>query len=376
VKTILIASKIGDVHTRSAMLGLRHLGHNVVRWFGGDFPIYDTMTTDVANNSDLSVKLSLVDGDLVESPDTVWFRRCKLPSLQDEHLSITLDKDDRKYAEREIVAAYRGCWHLLSMGSFWVNSISSAEKSRHKMLQLIIAKQVGFKIPKTRISNSAEDIRTFLKEESSSGYIYKPFYSAYWELNDGGFARLPTTNIRLDHLPRDKVLQLTPGIFQERIEKKYEIRATFMGQSYIAVKINSQGNVDAETDWRVANIKDLGIERVDLPNAIYQSCLKLMEKYGLVFGCFDFIVSSDDEYVFLEINEAGQFLWIESALKDIPLLDMMCQFLISGSHDFKYQERSQLISHEDIVKSKEFCILQEEEETQHIKAASILSDIL
>ena len=36
-----------------------------------------------------------------------------------------------------------------------------------------------------------------------------------------------------------------------------------------------------------------------------------MRKMGLVFCALDFIVTQDDEYVFLEVNEQGQFLWIE-----------------------------------------------------------------
>lgn len=31
------------------------------------------------------------------------------------------------------------------------------------------------------------------------------------------------------------------------------------------------------------------------------------------FGCFDFIVTLDNDYVFLECNPNGQWLWIELA---------------------------------------------------------------
>lgn len=32
-----------------------------------------------------------------------------------------------------------------------------------------------------------------------------------------------------------------------------------------------------------------------------------MRKLGIIFGCFDFIVTPDEEYVFLEVNPMGQF---------------------------------------------------------------------
>jgi glutathione synthase/RimK-type ligase-like ATP-grasp enzyme len=31
----------------------------------------------------------------------------------------------------------------------------------------------------------------------------------------------------------------------------------------------------------------------------------------LNFGCFDFIVTSNNDYIFLECNPNGQWLWIE-----------------------------------------------------------------
>jgi glutathione synthase/RimK-type ligase-like ATP-grasp enzyme len=40
-------------------------------------------------------------------------------------------------------------------------------------------------------------------------------------------------------------------------------------------------------------------------------CLSFMQRMGLNFGCFDFIVTPDNRYVFLECNPNGQWLWIE-----------------------------------------------------------------
>ncbi len=54
-----------------------------------------------------------------------------------------------------------------------------------------------------------------------------------------------------------------------------------------------------------------------------------MKKLGLVFGCFDFIVTPDNEYYFLEVNEQGQFLWIEEVNPDIKILDAFVNLLIS-----------------------------------------------
>ena len=60
-----------------------------------------------------------------------------------------------------------------------------------------------------------------------------------------------------------------------------------------------------------------------------------MNHFGIVFGCFDFIVTPDGEYFFLEINEQGQFLWVEDANPSIKMLDTFTEFLIEQSSNFR-----------------------------------------
>ena len=40
-----------------------------------------------------------------------------------------------------------------------------------------------------------------------------------------------------------------------------------------------------------------------------------MQQLNLSFGAFDFILTPDDEYVFLEVNSSGQSGWIEDITK-------------------------------------------------------------
>lgn len=77
-------------------------------------------------------------------------------------------------------------------------------------------------------------------------------------------------------------------------------------------------------------------------------CRALMKRLGLVFGCFDFIVTPAGEYVFLEINQMGQFLWIEEANPDFPLLQMFCDFITSGDPDFRYTAPRRQLSYWDV----------------------------
>ena len=64
-----------------------------------------------------------------------------------------------------------------------------------------------------------------------------------------------------------------------------------------------------------------------------------MNSLGIVSGSFDFIVTEDGEHVFLEVNEQGQFLWLEDLCPDLLLLDAFCAFLTSGDKNFAWKVR-------------------------------------
>ena len=60
-----------------------------------------------------------------------------------------------------------------------------------------------------------------------------------------------------------------------------------------------------------------------------------MKRLGLNFGVLDFVVDHDNNIHFLEVNTSGNFLFLEEACPDLPLLDTMCQFL-------SFQDKSEM----------------------------------
>lgn len=79
----------------------------------------------------------------------------------------------------------------------------------------------------------------------------------------------------------------------------------------------------------------------------------MMNELGIVFGCFDFIVTDDNQYVFLEVNEMGQFLWIEELLPELKMLDSFCNLLLS-TRSSQQSSKYQPISQKEILDSKEY----------------------
>lgn len=72
-----------------------------------------------------------------------------------------------------------------------------------------------------------------------------------------------------------------------------------------------------------------------------------VERFGIVFGCLDFIVTPEGEHVFLEINQMGQFAFVESYC-GIPLIDAMSELLLQGRADFAWEENSARVRLQEI----------------------------
>lgn len=346
---ILILSRLKDIHDTVVSVALGYLGARCYRFYGHTFPLQTDLSMQVAAGN--GSNLTIASGGMLypSSFDIVWNRRCKPPELPSHLCPIELNDDDRLFVEREVDQAFEGFLHVLARKSFWANPYEAAKRAQNKMLQLHVAQEIGLRIPETLVSNSPKAIRSFLTGQEKAVSIYKPFYTMHWALDGGDIASLPTTAVSAEQLPSDPVLRMTPGIFQRRLNKAFEVRATFFGRSCVAVKIDTGEQAVDSADYRVSQLTSDVLSQIELPLQVYDQCCALMRELGLVFGCFDFIVTPGGDYVFLEVNEMGQFLWIENACPEIPLLDMMCHFLVQGDSEFQYMNAHPKIRYHEVL---------------------------
>jgi glutathione synthase/RimK-type ligase-like ATP-grasp enzyme len=116
----------------------------------------------------------------------------------------------------------------------------------------------------------------------------------------------------LADVPEEAFIQ-TVSFVQNYIEKLFELRITVVKDRIFACKIDSQilDEDKGKIDWRQGYDYGLKHEIYDLPQQIKDQCLMFLQRLGLNFGCFDFVVTPTGEYVFLECNPNGQWLWIE-----------------------------------------------------------------
>lgn len=330
--TILIPTVQDDIHAAAVAQALEHMGHRAIRWFCADLPQRCAASFAIADDAAASISFEdELEQQTIDGIDVFWNRRVGQPIIGQQLLP-----SDRQVAFNESVRFVRGLLMTVSQTAFSVNEHGSARAAENKVLQLHVARQVGLALPPTLISNDPQRIRQFLSTHAHSGTIFKSFKPATWESNDR-VAVLYTSKVDMDALPDDDVLRMSPSIFQAYVPKAFEVRVTCMGAELVAAQLDSQLTREGTIDWRMASRDAMRVTPIELPAAIADKCRVLLKRLGLVFGCMDFIVTPSGDYVFLEVNQMGQFLWVEEACPDIPLLQTFCDFIVSRNPGFRRQ---------------------------------------
>ena len=118
--------------------------------------------------------------------------------------------------------------------ALWVNPRTADLQARNKPVQLVVAHDLGFSIPSTLVSNDAETVTSFI-EDGEKEHVYKVL-TWYLEPPD---QMIFTSIVDADQVNSDpQSVSITAGIFQKRIPKAYEIRATVIGDKVFAVRID------------------------------------------------------------------------------------------------------------------------------------------
>ena len=240
---------------------------------------------------------------------TVWDRRPERPS----ELPINGTEAINKHNLEEAIGFLRFLRSYIankpSLGSIKFDGLASS-----KMEQMRIALHVGLNVPNTCFSNCKENIIALAKQFDE--LVLKPIDSnGVWneeEEQEYVFYTQKVFSEAIMSAPKEAFTQ-TVSFVQNYIPKAFELRVTVVAGKVFCCKIESQHLADdcGRIDWRQGDDKGLKYSPYTLPDDISQKCLQFLRLMKLNFGAFDFIVTPSGEYVFLECNPNGQWLWIE-----------------------------------------------------------------
>lgn len=259
------------------------------------------------------------DGDAFSS---VLFRNVILPRAPE----IT-DPEARKMVESERRAALNGAFWAMT-DALWLNHPHANQRARSKLQQLRLAATLGFQIPDTLVSDDPQRIRDQFRRwdgamiaKLAGGQIVADAVEAQYVVY--------TTALTAEDLTDDDALSACPALYQRRIPKAYEVRATLVGDEIFACRIDPNDG-DAAVDWRVVGTSALALTPIELPSDVAAACRALMRRFELEIAGIDLIVTPSGETVFLEINAAGQWAWVEQGC-GLPIAAAVARRMIDAA---------------------------------------------
>lgn len=324
---ILIMSVLDDTHARAVDWGLQQRG--VPASIIDTFPLPSSGQMSMLLEHDESPQLQIrsCDGrsrriDPWTEVAAIWMRRFN-PDYYD---LADVHPLDASAVRSEVPAFVSGLFGMLdACPAIKINPHRASRRAADKAVQLITAQSVGLSVPRTLIGNEPDEVLAFASR-CDGPIIFKPFFQEIWR--EDGIERVQHARIvdRSQLLLRDAV-RLCPGIYQPYVPKAFELRAIVLGDHIRYVKIDSQQVAEAAVDWRGDFRQRCVLSEVDVPNHVSDGILHFMRVMDLSFGCIDLVVTPAGEYVFLEINDQGQFLWIEARNPAIGMLAAFTRFL-------------------------------------------------
>lgn len=249
---------------------------------------------------------------------SVYYRRPGRPRLAD-----AMAPDIRRIAEREARLGFGGL--LTALPCRWLSPPGEAADAESKPLQLRVAAESALSVPRTLITNDPVAARDFAACIPGR-LVYKPFHPMRGTRN-GRPAAVFTSVVDPADLPHPDIAT-TAHLFQEWVPKAYEVRLTVVGERMFAAEIHS-GSDRGHVDWR-SDYSSHTYRVTQPPPSVVDGVLRMLSVLGLPYGAFDFVVTPEDQWVFLEVNPSGQYGFIEIAT-GLPITAAIADYL-EGTH--------------------------------------------
>lgn len=310
---IVIFSEPADIHAQSVISELTKAGASDIRMLDlREIPQRATLNMALSNAHGSGFELVMSDGRPIRFEDvhSFWWRR-----PQHFVLPEGMDPNAQQFALTELSTAFQGLWQCTT--GLWVNDPVRDAAAAHKPWQLNVARELGLSIPDTLITTDPEKVRAFW-ESRHGDVIYKPFLQTFHSWRE-------TRQLKHEELALLNSVRLAPVIFQELVRGAADLRVTIIGEDIFPAAVDV-AKMEYKLDVR---LNQQAYEKHALPNKVGEKLLQLMRRLGLEYGAIDLRLTPDGDYVFFEVNPAGQFLFVEHAC-GLPISAALAAFLIRG----------------------------------------------
>lgn len=322
--TVLIITNDHDEHASAVIEELNKRNVPVFRFHPEDYPHACSVSVTISDGR--------IDGEIRTAGRQVefdaicaaWYRRSR--NLFGEPPSMTSERLDQ-YVKAQANATLTAVCHGLQ--TLWVGHPYVLRRAEIKALQLAEASKAGLATPHTLISNDPARAADFVGSLGRTECAIKPLI-AMGVTDEQGY-RLPLTTTLPIGYALDAVA-VAPNMFQPYVDKALELRCVVIGDRIFCASIDSQSSAITRQDWRAGDWRGADLRQAvfELPEDIQAAIRRLMASFDINFASIDMILTPDGEFVFLELNPNGQWLWLEFDL-GLPLVASMADLLTSRS---------------------------------------------
>ena len=198
---------------------------------------------------------------------SVWYRRTKLPDIKANN------EGERIFILNEIDAFIHNLFGVIKLK--WLSNPLAILRAENKFMQLSLAKKIGFNVPKTLITTDKRELTSFINNNRKT--VIKPVSKGRINYPNNTSKLIFTNIITKKVIDEIESFELTPAIYQEYIDKEYELRVTVIGKDIFSASVNSQES-EALVDWRRKKIK---FEKYDLPPDLKEKCFSLLKALNI-----------------------------------------------------------------------------------------------
>ena len=254
-------------------------------------------------------KIHLIDSDksfLLKEIKSIWYRR---PATVDT--SYVSDVGVQRYIEEETQVCLDYILYSLKDIAVWYNFPLNNKFASNKLLQIEVAFKCGLNIPDTIITNIYKNLKYFFDSHESTST--KGLTKSNFLFNGVTYPKLNRIVSKDEVVESNFNPKFGPTLFQQYINKQSDVRIVFIKGLVFAFEIKSQELELSREDFRGVSPDKLTHAVIELPKKVVNGILKFCNFYGLNFSCFDFVLNSKGEFIFIENNPNGQWLWLEFA---------------------------------------------------------------
>jgi ATP-GRASP peptide maturase of grasp-with-spasm system len=260
----------------------------------------------------VSVRLN-IDGVDIDPADikVVWFRRWAYSA--DARVPRLFTDQNYRTDSNVFFSAHHLFQELQGVSKFLFATLSSSKwlgdpktATPNKLQVLKLASEAGLDVPDTLITADAGELQQFIRKHGA--VITKPVVDMLMCSFDNRQYATYTSVIDEESLTDPSRQSSFPALYQEKLDKKYEIRTFYLNGECYSMAMFTQQKATTQADFRRYSYEDPVREvPYQLPASVESAIRELMENLDLDTGSIDIVRTTDDRFVFLEVNPVGQF---------------------------------------------------------------------